>query len=233
MTLSVLVFQHEPDDGPGYLGEALNRRGARLTTVRLDKGESVPDITPYDMLLVMGGVMNVYQEDKYPWLMEETYAIREAVEAGKAVLGVCLGGQLLAKALDAQVHLGVATEIGLTPIALTEAGKVDPLFEGLSQVEAVEWHDDTFDIPAGAVALARSEGCAHQAFRLGKCAYGLQFHPEVSPLMLAEWIKGAGHSAIDRSSFQRAVETRAGALRTQADRLIDNFVRRCIPLTLP
>lgn len=233
MTLSVLVFQHDPHDGPGYLGEALIRRGARLTTVRLDQGESVPNTALYNMLLVMGGGMNVYQEDKYPWLAEETEAIRQAVETGKAVLGVCLGGQLLAKALDAQVHLGAATEIGLIPIALTEAGKADPLFESLSQVEAVEWHDDSFDIPAGAVALAQSEGCANQAFRFGPCAYGLQFHPEVSPLMLVEWIKGAGDTPIDRSSFQRAVEAKAGALQTQADRLIDNFVRRCIPLTSP
>jgi GMP synthase-like glutamine amidotransferase len=233
MSLSVLVFQHEPDDGPGYLGDALIRRNAKLDIVRLDKNEAVADPASYDMLLVMGGAMNVYQEDKYPWLIEERRAIREAVEAGKAVLGVCLGGKLLAKALDAQVHLGAATEIGLTPITLTEAGKADPLFEGLSQVEAVEWHDDTFDIPAGAVALARSEGCAHQAFRFGRQAYGLQFHPEVSPVMLAEWIKSASDSSIDRSSFQRAVEAKAEALQNQADRLMDNFVRKCIPLTSP
>src|SRR5512138_3885272 len=119
------------------------------------------------MLLVMGGTMNVYAEDKHPWLRDETQAIRQAVEVDKSVLGVCLGGQLLAKALDAPVHLGAVTEIGLTPISLTEAGKSDPLFEGLSQVEAVEWHDDTFDIPQGALALAGSEGCANQAFRFG------------------------------------------------------------------
>jgi GMP synthase-like glutamine amidotransferase len=225
VTLSVLVFQHDPHDGPGYLGEALLQRGANLDIVRLYQGEAISNVSNYDMLLVMGGEMNVYQEDKYPWLIEETHAIREAIEAGKAVLGVCLGGQLLAKALDARVHLGAATEIGLTPITLTEAGAADPLFEGLSQVEAVEWHDDSFDIPAGAVALARSEGCAHQAFRFGQCAYGLQFHPEVSPLMLAEWIKGAGDTPVDRSSFQRAVEAKAEALQTQADRLIDNFVQ--------
>jgi GMP synthase-like glutamine amidotransferase len=225
VTLSVLVFQHDPHDGPGYLGEALTQRGANLDIVRLYQDEVISNLSNYDMLLVMGGEMNVYQEDKYRWLIEETNAIREAVEAGKAVLGVCLGGQLLAKALDAQVHLGAATEIGLTPIELTKAGKADPLFEGLSQVEAVEWHDDTFDIPTGAVALARSEGCVHQAFRFGKCAYGLQFHPEVSPLMLAEWIKGAGDTPINRSSFQRAVEAKAGALQTQADHLIENFVR--------
>lgn len=227
MTPSVLVFQHDPYDGPGYLGEALLRRGASLTIIQLHEREAVPDLSAYDMLLVMGGTMNVYQEDKYPWLVEETQVIRQAVEAGKSVLGVCLGGQLLAKALDAQVHLGVATEIGLTPITLTEAGETDPLFEGLSQVEAVEWHDDTFDIPTGAVALARSEGCAYQAFRFGERAYGLQFHPEVSPAMLAEWIGGAGNLPIDSSSFQRAVETKAGALQAQADRLVDNFIRRC------
>ena len=169
--------------------------------------------------------MNVYQHDRYPWLIEETLAIRHAVEADKAVLGVCLGGQLLAKALDAQVHLGSATEIGLIPITLTDAGKADPLFEGLSQVEAIEWHDDTFDIPDGAVALARSLSCANQAFRFGQRAYGLQFHPEVSPAMLEEWIKEAGDSPIDRSSFQSAVDFRAAALQTQADRLIDNFIR--------
>lgn len=192
--------------------------------MRLDEGESVPSLSDYNMLLVMGGTMNVYQEDKYPWLVEETHAISRAVEAGKAVLGVCLGGQLLAKALGAQVRLGAATEIGLTQITLTEAGMADPLFEGLPEVEAVEWHDDTFDIPTGAVALARSEGCAHQAFRFGPSAYGLQFHPEVSPAMLAEWIKDAGEP-IDRSSFQHIVETKARALHSQADRLIDNFLR--------
>jgi len=231
VTFSVLVFQHDPNDGPGYLEEALLQRGARPTIIRLDEGDVVPDISAYDMLLVMGGAMNVYQEDKYPWLVEETYAISRAVEAGKAVLGVCLGGQLLAKALGAPVHLGVATEIGLTPITLTEAGENDPLFEGLPQIESVEWHDDTFDIPSGAVALARSEGCAHQAFRFGQYAYGLQFHPEVSPVMLAEWIKEAGE-LIDRSSFQRAVESKVVALQTQADHLVDNFVRGCMPAHL-
>jgi GMP synthase-like glutamine amidotransferase len=224
MTLRVLVFQHEPDDGPGHLGEALQRRGAILDIVRLDEDAAIPDIARYDMLLVMGGVMNVHQEDKYPWLIEETRAIRQAVEADKAVLGVCLGGQLLAKALDAQVHLGTATEIGLTPITLTEEGRSDPLFEGLPQIEAVEWHDDTFDIPNGAVALASSDGCANQAFRFGDCVYGLQFHPEVSPEMLMEWIKGESKN-IDRSSFHHAVETKNEALQAQADRLIENFLR--------
>ena len=225
MSLSVLVLQHDPYDGPGYLGEALVRRGANLTIVRLHEDEFIPEMSGYDMLLVMGGAMNVYQEDKYPWLSEETHAIRRAVEADKAVLGVCLGGQLLAKALGAKVHLGAATEIGLIPIKLTEQGKSDPLFEGLPRVEAIEWHNDTFDIPAGAVALACSEGCTNQAFRFGERAYGLQFHPEVSPIMLADWIKSSGPLPVDASAFQGSLESQADALQTQADRLIDNFVR--------
>ena len=233
MTPSVLVLQHDLHDGPGYLGEALLRRGARLTIRRLDEGEEVPDLSAYDMVLVMGGTMNVYQEDKYPWLKEETAAIRRAVEEGKAVLGVCLGGQLLAKAMGAKVHLGAATEIGLTPISLTEAGNVDPLFAGLPRIEAVEWHDDTFDIPPGAVALACSEGCANQAFRFGPRAYGLQFHPEVSPMMLAHWIKASGETSRDKSSFQHAVETKVAALQSQADRLVDNFMGWCTPGTPP
>ena len=229
MTLSVLVFQHDPDDGPGYLGEALLRRGAQLTTVRLDHGEAVVDPAPYDMLLVMGGTMNVYQEDKYPWLAEETQAIRRAVESSKAVLGICLGGQLLAKALGSQVHVGSSTEIGMIPITLTGSGQADPLFEGLPPIEAVEWHDDTFDIPNGAIALACSTGCANQAFRFGERAYGLQFHPEVSPSMLAAWIKAERNPPFDRSPFRREVEARVSALQAQADRLVDNFIRECIP----
>lgn len=227
MSFSVLVFQHDANDGPGYLGEALRRRGAKLRIVRLDQWEAIPEITPYNMLLIMGGIMNVYTEDKHPWLREETQAIRQAVEEDKAVLGVCLGGQLLAKALDAPVHIGTATEIGLTPITLTEAGKSDPLFDGLSQLEAVEWHDDTFDIPQGAIPLACSEGCTNQAFRFGTRAYGLQFHPEVSPEMLAEWIKEAKGSQVD-PSFPRAVHKKAVALQKQADRLIENFLQETL-----
>ncbi len=188
--MRVLVLQHEWNDGPEYLGEALTKRGASIEVVRLDRNEPIPDVAPYDMLLIMGGVMNVYAEDQHPWLIDETRIIREAVDADKAVLGVCLGGQLLAKALDAKVHIGGASEMGLVPITLTEAGQHDPLFADLPAPSAVEWHDDTFDIPEGAVRLASSNACANQAFRYGQRAYGLQFHPEVSPEHVAELVQG-------------------------------------------
>ena len=108
-------LQHEWNDGPGYLGEALQRRGALSKSCGSIAPKRIPDIEPYDMLLVMGGEMNVYQEDRHPWLAAETRAIQQAVHSSKAVLGVCLGGQLLAKALGARVQRGAMQEIGLVP----------------------------------------------------------------------------------------------------------------------
>jgi GMP synthase-like glutamine amidotransferase len=220
----VLVLQHEWNDGPGYLGEALQRRGAALDVVRLDRAELIPDIDLYDMLLVMGGEMNVYQEDRHPWLEDETRVLHQAVQLSKAVLGVCLGGQLLAKALGAKVHIGAVHEIGLVPLTLTDDGNNDPFFAGLSALEAVEWHDDTFDIPEGAVRLASSAACTNQAFRYGQRAYGLQFHPEVSPEMLMSWFDGFSDAPADRDTFQHAVSTKEELLRDQADKLITNFL---------
>jgi GMP synthase (glutamine-hydrolysing) len=191
---------------------------------RLDRHEVIPDSAPYDVLLIMGGVMNVYAEDQHPWLAHETRVIREAVDAGKAVLGVCLGGQLLAKALDAKVHLGGAHEKGLVPLTLTVEGQQDPFFAELSAPAAVQWHDDTFDIPEGAVRLASSATCPNQAFRYGRRAYGLQFHPEVSPEMLSTWFADFPTQPPDAASFRSAVDANEAALRAQADRLIANFL---------
>ena len=223
--MRVLVLQHEWNDGPGYLGDALARRGAVLDVVRLDRNETIPDLAPYDMLLIMGGEMNVYAEEVHPWLIDETRIIRQAVEANLPVLGVCLGGQLLAKALGARVQLSAMHEIGLVPMTLTAEGQHDPVFAGLSALEAVEWHDDTFDIPDGAVRLASSAGCANQAFRYGRYAYGLQFHPEVSPEMLLSWFDGFSGAPPDRDTFQRAVETKEEQLRDQAEHLIASFLK--------
>ena len=132
MAVRVLVLQHHPLDGPGYLGAALQRHGATLDVVRLDLGESLPDVGGYDALLVMGGEMNVYQELEYPWLVAEHHLLQRALAAEIPVLGICLGGQLLAKALGAPVRLGAAPEVGIVPITLTSAGRRDPLFAGLS-----------------------------------------------------------------------------------------------------
>jgi len=233
--LRVLVLQHEPLDGPGYLGEALERRGAGLHLVRLERGEPIPDPLVYDALLSLGGEMNVYQEAEHPWLQEENSAIERALAADQPVLGVCLGGQLLAKALGAPIHVGKATEIGLVRVRLTEAGRADPLFAGLAGgLEVVQWHHDTFAIPGGAVALASSAACANQAFRFGTRAYGLQFHPEVTPAILAGWLHGADDDPlVDVPGLKRRVAAKAGALRAQAEQLVANFLTVCTGPTIP
>jgi GMP synthase-like glutamine amidotransferase len=226
MTTRVLVYQHMAADGPGFIGEAFLRRGAALDICHAYRGDAVRDASGYDALLVLGGEMNVYQEEQFPWLAEETRLMRRAALGGQAVLGICLGGQLLARALDTTVHLGGAPEIGLTEITLNEAGRADPLFEGLPIVEAVVWHDDTFDIPSGAVALGESAGCANQAFRFGERAYGLQFHPEVNPAMLEDWIAAAPYLApADQQALRADFTRKVDALQAQADSLVANFLR--------
>ena len=227
MTTRVLVYQHLATDGPGFIGEAFLSRGAALDICHVYQGDAVGDPTGYDALLVMGGDMNVYQEEQFPWLAEETRLMRQAALAGQAVLGICLGGQLLARALDTTVHLGGAPEIGLTEITLNDAGRADPLFGGLPTLEAVVWHDDTFDIPSGAVALGESAGCANQAFRFGERTYGLQFHPEVNPEMLEAWISAAPPSVspVDQQALRAHFTRKVDSLKTQADRLAANFLR--------
>ena len=233
MTTRILIYQHMDRDRPGLIGEALQRRGLSIDINCPYLGEAVRDPSEYDALVVMGGDMNVYQEEQFPWLADETRFIRQAALDGQAILGVCLGGQLLARALDAIVRLGGAPELGLAEIVLNAAGRADPLFEGLSSPESIVWHDDTFDISAGAVALASSEGCANQAFRYGERAYGLQFHPEVTPALLEEWIAAAPYLAVDDQRALRAhFASRYAALQTQTDCLVENFLRR-VPRAKP
>ena len=133
-------------------------------------------------MIAMGGPMGVYQEAEYPWLVGEKRAIREAVSAGRPFFGVCFGAQLLASALGAEVYRGPSPELGLNPVFLTEAARRDPLFRGFPRdLEVFEWHQDAFDLPEGAVCLARSPRYGNQAMRVGRVAYGIQCHLRVPP----------------------------------------------------
>ncbi len=226
MTSRILIYQHMQKETPGLIGEGLARRGVMMDVCHLYQGEAAVDPAGYEAVISMGGDMNVYQEEEYPWLAAETEALRWAALAGQAVLGVCLGGQLLAKALGAVVRLGGAPEIGVADIQLNDAGRADPLFAGLPAVEGVVWHDDTFDIPKGALALASSAGCANQAFRYGQRAYGLQFHPEVTPALLDDWIDAAPYlGPADRGALRAHFASRYEILRAQMDCFMENFLR--------
>ena len=181
----VRVLQHAEPEIPGLIGEILEDRGVELEVVRPFAGDPVAtDPIALQGLVVMGGPMGVYEAARFPHLNDETELIRNAVARGIPVLGVCLGSQLLAAALGARVEPGVK-EIGWFPVHLTPEAAADPLFEGLGPTfTPFHWHGDRFDLPPGAVSLARSDRTACQAFRHGPSAYGLLFHAEMSEPMI-------------------------------------------------
>lgn len=186
----LLVFQHVPHEILGILDPLLRDAGFRIRYVNFGRQpDAVPDLSRYHGLVVLGGPMNCDQVARYRHLATEVQAIQAAVAAGKPVLGICLGSQLLARALGAPVTANPVKEIGWYDLRPTEAGRRDPLFRHLAGTEKIfQWHGDTFAIPRGAVHLATSPDCAHQAFRYGDNVYGLQFHLEVDAPMIHRWL---------------------------------------------
>jgi len=185
--MRVLAFRHVPHEGLGRIAPELARRGISLDYADLyQPGAAVPDPSRYDGLIFMGGPMSV--NDGLPYLEQEARWIAQAVEARRPVLGVCLGAQLIAKALGARVYPSPVKEIGWFEIDWTGEAAADPLFAGAGPRETVfQWHGETFDLPPGARWLASSSACPHQAFCASSSAYALQFHLEVTPEMIADW----------------------------------------------
>lgn len=174
--MRAVCLQHVPFEGLGAFRAALGERGVALEQYLVPQDGLPKDAG--DLLIVMGGPMSVNDSDT--WITEETAFIRSALLAGKPVIGVCLGSQLMAKALGAKVGPGSALEIGMTPVCLTSAGKQDPVFGTAPDTFSVfEWHGEIFDLPQGCVALVGSEVAPIQAFRYGDQAYGLLFHLEM------------------------------------------------------
>jgi len=184
----VTVIRHVPFEGLGRIGPALEGAGLAWRYVDLFAGATAPDLSTTPALILMGGPMSANDGDQY--LKVEIRLIEAAAAAGKPVLGVCLGAQLIAKALGARVYRNPVKEIGWYPLRFTEAGAGDPLLAGLPDpCTVLQWHGETFDLPSGATHLACSDGCRNQAFRYGSHVYGLQFHLETTPDMIADWCR--------------------------------------------
>lgn len=186
----LLVFQHSAREPLGILDPLLRRSGFRVRYINFARHPDMrPDVGRYNGLIVLGGPMNVDQTDRYPHLSAEIDAIREALRLDIPVLGICLGAQLLAAALGANVRPNPVREIGWYQIHPTDAAREDRLcrhFDGTQHV--FQWHAYTFDLPPGAVHLASTPTCAHQAFRYGERAYGLQFHLEADQHLIQRWL---------------------------------------------
>lgn len=187
----LLVFQHSAREPLGLLDPLLRRQGFRIRYVNFSRQPDLrPDVTRYHGLIVLGGPMNVDQADRFPHLSTEIAAIQEALKRDIPVLGICLGAQLLAAALGANVRPHTVREIGWYRLHPTSAAQADPLcrhFDGSQHV--FQWHAYTFDLPPGAVHLASTPTCPNQAFRYGERAYGLQFHLEADEALIQRWLQ--------------------------------------------
>ncbi len=185
----ILVIKHIDIEGLGNIEKPLSGYDD-LRIVDLSKGGSLPtDLFDIKAIISLGGPMNVYEEDKYPFLKDEDRLLKKAIRNEIPILGICLGAQLLAKACGAKVMKAKEKEIGWYGVKFTTEGSADPLFLGLPlELKVFQWHEDAFEIPKDGVLLASGMVCHNQAFRVGENAYGLQFHLEFTLDMIESWI---------------------------------------------
>jgi GMP synthase (glutamine-hydrolysing) len=200
--MRLLFLQHDPLDGPGALLEWADKRGHIVTTCLVSNGISFPLLDSFDLLVSLGGPMGAYEEEKYPWLIQEKQYLKEAVLAGKKIVGLCLGCQLLAAALGGEAYRHTCKEFGWQPIDLTEEGKkwfsigqdeelTETSYRPLAQhtegsFRAFQWHGDTYSLPPGAVKLASNAAAEQQAFIIGDQVLALQFHLEWTEEMMRD-----------------------------------------------
>jgi len=186
----LLVFQHVAHEILGTLDPLLRKSGFRIKYVNFGRDNyRIPEIRNYDGLIVLGGPMNVDEVDNFPYLEREIKAIEKALKCEIPILGICLGSQLLAKALGSRVGKNNGKEIGWYDVTPTGEGTKDNLISKFSGTEKIfQWHGDTFEVPDGGVLLASSGMCKNQAFRYGDKVYGFQFHLEVDRKMIERWL---------------------------------------------
>jgi GMP synthase (glutamine-hydrolysing) len=219
------IIQNDSEVPPGNITENLEAMGIPYFVHHPYLADPLPDLRDVTALIVMGGAMGANDDDRHPFLRDLKSLIRACVGQEIPYLGVCLGGQLLATTMGAQVVSNRWVELGTLEVELTTEGIGDQLFKGVQgRFATFQWHHDSFDIPKEGILLAASAACAHQAFRLGKRAWGVQFHPEVTEEIIRDWC------AWDPTTRQRSDElvaawrSREVPYRATARRLLENFL---------
>lgn len=212
--MNIHFLQHVPFEGLASIRGWINRGGHKVSCTRLYAGDSLPRPDSVDLLIVMGGPMGVHDSDEYPWLWAEKDFLRAVINAGKRVLGICLGAQLIADVLGARVYPNGQKEIGWFPVMRCATAVESPLGRLLPEnFAAFHWHGDTFDLPPGAAHLAQSAVCRHQAYAIDDRILGLQFHLETTPESAQELIEHGADELVNAPTIQTAEQMRAEPAR--------------------
>ncbi len=197
-------LQHVPFEGLGIIEDWAKSQHMEISCTRLFADEPLPDMESFDGLVIMGGPMSIYDHDEYSWLVEEKKFIKTTLDAGKTVLGICLGAQLIADALGAKVYPGPQKEIGWFPLQGSH-----PLLPEI--LTAFHWHGDTFDLPKGTTPLASSAACKNQGFIYNNRVIALQFHLETTPESMEALIENCGNELVNAPYIQTTPEIRKAA----------------------
>jgi GMP synthase-like glutamine amidotransferase len=206
--MRIHCLQHVSFETPGTILDwaALHRHTLSYTRF-FEESASLPDLNDFDWLLIMGGHMNVDEEDQFPWLKTEKHFIRQAIDAGKKVLGICLGSQLIASALGASVYKGEEKEIGFFPIRFTTIAQGNLLFSHFPETYTLfHWHGDTFELPEEAILLASTDVCKHQAFIVNRNVLALQFHPEINETTIEQMLLHDGKELEENGKYIQTVQ---------------------------
>ena len=223
------ILQHASFESPGYILEWINKNHHRVSFTKIYKDESLPEHSTYDVLVVMGGPMGVNDEAQYSWLRYEKTFIRESINMGKRVIGICLGSQLIANVLGAEVYPNSEKEIGYFPIKkLTTEGLLEHFPD---EVMVFHWHGDTFKLPSNSTLLASSEACQNQAFLFDHRVLGLQFHLEVTDDLIESFLENNRSELKPGKYIQGIEEIKKGYIYTPTcnlllEEILSSFVNK-------
>jgi GMP synthase (glutamine-hydrolysing) len=228
---SVIAIRHVHFEDLGVFAPILERRGYEIEYLDVGVAPVPEDLADQaSLLVILGGPIGVYEDDQYPFLLDELALIRRRLARGQPILGICLGAQLIARATGARVYPAPAKEIGWSAVTLTEAGRRGPL-AALQGVAVLHWHGDTFDLPVGATCLASTTHCANQAFSIGRHVLAFQFHPEVTEAGFESWLVGhaceiAATSGVSAQELRAQTKSLAANATARRQRCLENWLNR-------